>query len=186
MLHFLQRLLLVKPSELRQSSSSNHAKCIAKVSCYSMHPSYLSRFYFLPQVSLALNLLLSESTKLGISCAVCMHTAIPLNIKRGTAPRAVVSGDSSKLQLHPMRKKKEARARWTRADEYVQLFSCKLQSALRFIIFFLSPSLCSALWGTVPLNFSKCFRDQLPCSLSLGVVSHLISKGALVRKAERG
>lgn len=62
MLHFLQRLLLVKPSELRQPSSSNHAKRIAKASCYSMRPSYLSRFYFLPQVSLALNLLLSEST----------------------------------------------------------------------------------------------------------------------------
>lgn len=153
MLHLLQRLLLVKPSELRQSSSSNHAKCIAKASCYSMHPSYLSRFYFLPQVSLALNLLLSESTKLGISCAVCMYAAIPLSSKWGTAPRAVVSGDSSKLQLHPMRKKKEATARWTWAAEYVQLFSCKLQSAFRFIFFFSPFAFAQHFEGLCPLIF---------------------------------
>lgn len=42
------------------------------------------------------------------------------------------------------------------------------------------PCLCSALWGTAPLNLFKCFSHRVLCSLGIPGAFHSVFKGALM------
>lgn len=122
----------------------------------------LNVFYFLPQVSLALNLPVCESTKLYVSCALCMCTDVPLGSRLA---RLHCSGEqrNSKLHLRPVRKKVSTRWTWT-VINLLQIFSCKALSAFSFSLFFFSP----------PLAFAQHFEGLCPLIyLNVSVIGSL-------------